>query len=711
VRFSFCGRKNLLNYGTIIRDSSFLFWFSGTAPLFPDARAGGSAERGTTIARSSHPDSHLEHAAGHGIDGDHGHDHHHGGHGHHEHPSPYARLAALLREERTDLIVLTCYTIIVGVLALAVPLAMQSLVNIIAARAATQPLIVLGFLVLVGLLAAGILNLLELSLVETMQQRIFARSALRMAQRMIRANSVALEATYGPELANRFFDVLTIQKSLAKLLLDGLAAFLSALVGLILMAVYSPILLGFDLFLLAFAAFVIFVLGIKGLRTSIAESAEKYKVASWLEELARCQVSFKMNGASNFLVRRADDLIVGYLRERRNHFRVTFRQAAGNQVFQAVANAGILILGGLLVINNEITLGQLVAAELIVVQVLKALDKLIQQAEVVYDLLTGLNKTGYLTDLETERAGGTPVPSSASGGISVVCKDVRFRYASGGDEVLMGLNLTVRPGERISLVGASGAGKSTLAGLLCGLMEPTHGLVEVGGVDVRDADLDSLRRQVALVGYSTEIFEGTIEENVMVGRPWVTHEDARWALDMAQMTDDIARMAKGTKTPLISGGKNLSRGQVQRVLIARAIADRPQLLILDEAFTGIDERLAIRILRTIFSPEQKWTIIDISHDPFVVMQTQTVHVLADGRIVETGSVEELARNEEGELSLLFPHLTEQIRTGGYNCNLAQAAVSAPDVPGPGDAPAPYRPSDRPIVRTTRNTPLRPAESE
>ncbi|GAB4464799.1 MAG: ATP-binding cassette domain-containing protein [Armatimonadaceae bacterium] len=602
---------------------------------------------------------------------------------------------ALLNEERSDLIVLTVYTIVVGLLALVVPLAVQSMVNIIAARAATQPVVVLAALVLIGLLIVGALYLMQLSLVEVMQQRIFARSALRIAKRLIHSKASALEETYGPELVNRFFDVLTIQKTISKLLLDGLAAALSALVGLVLMAFYSPILLGFDIFLLAFAGFVIFVLGIRGLRTSIAESAEKYHVAGWLEELARCQISFKMHGSPSFLMRRTDDLVIAYIDERRSHFRVTFRQAAGNQIFQAVANAGILIIGGLLVINNQITLGQLVAAEIIVVQVLKSLDKLIRQAEVVFDLLTGLDKTGYLTDLPIEREGGKALPQNPEGGVSVLCRDLRFRYGA-GDEVLLGLNMRLQPGERVSLVGASGAGKSTLALLLCGLIEPTHGIAEINGVDIREVDLVSLRRSVALVSYSEEVFEGTIDENVTLGRDWITNEMVRWALDMVELTDDIARMPDGVRTRLVAGGKNLSRGQLQRLLIARAIADRPQLLILDEALTGIDERIALRILKNIFAPQHTWTIIDISHEPVVVMQTAQVHVLADGRIVESGSIEELTSKDNGEFVHLFPHLTVQIRSGGFQLELmAQVMQNSIERNGVHDNPARQHPRLQP----------------
>lgn len=581
-------------------------------------------------------------------------------HNHPAHYTPMQRLLALARENRSDLMALLAFAIVTGLVGLMVPLAAQSLVNIIAAGLFRQPVIVLTFGVLTALLLVGILRLLQMSLVETLLQRVFARIALRLASLLTRIQNTALSQEYAPELINRFFDVLTIQKTLSKLLLDGLSAVLQAGAGLVLLAFYDSTgaLLGFDLFVILFSLFVLFVLGYGGLRTSIQESAQKYRVAEWLEEMARCQVSFKVNGAAAYLIERADSLVVAYLQARRRHFRVLLRQAVGSYLFQAVASAGILGIGGSMVINRQLTLGQLVAAELIVLGVLNSLEKLVRQSEQLFDLLTGLDKVGHLSDLPMERPSGRDLPKEASA--RVVCRNIRFAYPN-GNEVLTGLNFTVEPGERVSLVGVSGAGKSTLAALLCGLEEPSHGTVEIGGYDIRDVSLESLRDMVALVGDTDDIFEGTIEENIVVGRAGVSHEDIRRAVEMVGLTEEIARLPQGLKTRLVSTGKNLSRGQVQRLMIARAIVDRPRLLILDEAFTGIDEKTKLKILDAVFAAENTWTIIDISHDAEVVMRATAVQVLAQGRIVEQGDPQALCLAIEREFPALFPELAQQIR--------------------------------------------------
>ncbi len=579
---------------------------------------------------------------------------------HSSHASPMERLWALLVSDKKDLVVLTVYTLMTGIVSLAVPLAAQALVNTIAAGIFLQPLIVLSLLVLTGLLFGSVLRMLKFCLVENLQQRIFARITLRLSERIPVIKASALNTEYMPELINRFFDVMTVQKSWAKLLLEGPAAVLQVLIGLVLMAFYSPFLLAFDVLIILFVFFAVSVLGIGGLRSSIKESALKYRVAEWLEDMGRCQTSLKTNGISQFLVRRSDALVLNYLRARKEHFSVLFRQAFGTYFFQAVASAGILAIGGWLVINRQLTLGQLVAAELVVLNVLSALEKLIRNCDTFYDLLTGLDKVGHISDLPIERDNGVELATPSGTGLSVECMKLHFTYSD--REILSGLTFSLQSGERASLVGASGAGKTTLASLICGLQEANHGTVEVGGYDVRDLNLKSLRRQVGFVGDINEIFEGTIEENVGLGRPTVSHQDIRWALDAAQFSDDLINLSDGINTMLVSGGRNLSRGQVQRLLIARAIAERPRLLILDEAFTGIDEKTKLKIIDSLFSSENSWTVLDISHDAEVVMRSDKVYVLSQGAITESGTPADLAWRNESEFSTLFPDLATQICT-------------------------------------------------
>lgn len=566
---------------------------------------------------------------------------------------PMARFLRLAAAQSDALLVLVSYTFLTGLLSLAVPLAAQALVNTVAAGIFIQPLVVLTLLLFGGLLITGLLRVLKLVLVEKIQQQTFAEVALTLGRKIPRIEHAILSDEYMPELVNRFFDVMTVQKAWAKILLDVPSAILQILIGLVLMAFYSPILLAFDLIICAGLLLIIFGFSGGGIRTSIEESNEKYHVAEWLEELARCETSFKMCSIPTYLIRKTDALVVRYISARRNHFHVIFRQAVSSYVFQAFASAGILGIGGFLVIERQLTLGQLVAAEIIVVIVMAAAEKLVRSLETFFDLVTGLHKVGHITDLKTERHLGEEI-NWETPGVSISFNGVNFAYRN-SSRLFSELSFKVARGERVALVGASGCGKSTLAALVCRLQAPSHGSIKLNDIDVSDIALRNLRKQVALVSDANEIFEGTIEENITIGRDFVSHTDLVWALQMTQLESDIAKFPEGLKTELVSAGKNLSKGQMQRILIARAIVERPHLFILDEAFTGIDERQKLTIMANLFDRKNQWTILNISHDIQTVLECDTAMVLSDGVIVERGSPGVLLSDPRSRLSLLFCH--------------------------------------------------------
>ncbi len=573
--------------------------------------------------------------------------------------SAHKRLRQMIFEDRSDLILIVIYTFFSGLFSLSIPLATQIVVNTIAAGVFLQPLTVIAGIVLSGLCFVAVLRLLTLWIVEQIRQRTFARVTLRLAYRVPRIKHTALANEYLPELVNRFFDTITVQSGWFNFLLDAPNAAITVIIGLILLAVYSPWLLLFDLIVIGFFLFEVFVLGYGGFRTRSNETTQRFQIAEWLEEIARCETGIKTNGTPIFLLEQTDKLLTEYVNLRRIHFKVLFRQAGGLFFFQALASSAVLGCGGYLVIHRELTMGQLVASLLIVNMVLPGLERVIRNLQNIYELLSALNKIGYVEDLPLERKGGAVLTRSNTGA-RVDIRGLRFAYKEGHD-VLRGLDLSLAQGERISLFGPNGSGKTTLAEILCGLLEPTSGIVQINGIDVRDVDLLSLRRSVSLMSDANEIFPGTLIENIGLGRPEISHFDIMWALNVVQFNEELQLLPDGLKTVLNTGGRNLSRGQVQKILLARAIVKRPQLLILDEAFTAIEERAKLDILQSIYSDDNSWTIVDISHDADSIMLSNRIIVLSQGTIVESGTPHELIKRVDGRLEHLFPQLVQLLR--------------------------------------------------
>ncbi len=418
--------------------------------------------------------------------GDRAHGH---GHGDHEAMSPLKRLIGLIRPEGGDIRVVVAFAVGVGVLSLATPLAVEALVTTVAMNLLVQQLVVLSFVLLVCLSLAAAMRALQTCVVEAIQQRVFVRVTSDLAYRLPRVRVDALDREYGPELVNRFFDVVTVQKVGALLLLDGIAIVLQSVIGLLLLAFYHPYLLGFSLVMLGAMAFIVFQLGRGAVATSIRESRAKYDVAGRLEELVLAPLAYKLEGGAEFAMDRADILARRYLAARRDHFRIVLRQVVFALALQAVASTALLGLGGWLVIQGQLTLGQLVAAELIVVTVVGSFTKLGKHLEGWYDLMAAVDKLGHLTDLPLERRDGEADHAKEGVGASLRLRSVAFEY-DGRGPILDGLDLDVHPGERVAIVGPSGTGKSTLVDLLYGLRAPTGGHVEIDGVNLRDLRLD-----------------------------------------------------------------------------------------------------------------------------------------------------------------------------------------------------------------------------
>lgn len=543
----------------------------------------------------------------------------------------------------------------IGALFLAVPLAAQGLMNSLASGIYNQPILALGLVVLAGLFLAGILRILQLQLVETVQQKIFAHAAIDITKRLLGSDETAFQHRYAPEVINRFFDVVTIQKSVAKLLLDGPASLLQIFLGMLLISFYSQWFLLFNLtFIIGLV--VIVLLGKQGYAYSVKESAKKYRVAQWLEEIGLNRVSLKMNGAPATLVQKTDGLLQEYLNARQAHFKVVLRQFGASFFFEAIATTGVLIIGGLLVMNNQLTLGQLIASEIVILVVLSAADKLAQYLESAYDLLTSVDKLEYVLSLTQEDDHGQATLPKQQG-IRVECDKVYFGYIP-HQPIIHGISLTLEPQTHTSIVGRSGAGKSTLGGLLGGLYHPQSGQILINGQYICHFNVKALRPAIALVRDNYELFEGTIEENILLGLP---QEDLppgalEWAVRMVMLTDDLEQYPNRLQHQVTTAGTNISLGQRRRILMARAIVQQPKLLILDDAFTGMDTVTKRAILDNLFAPENDWTILNISHDSDIVQRTDDVYVLASGNLIESGSPRALARNRDSAFVQLFPQL-------------------------------------------------------
>jgi ABC-type bacteriocin/lantibiotic exporter with double-glycine peptidase domain len=525
-----------------------------------------------------------------------------------------ARLLELLRSEKQGIYVVVVYAVGIGLASLAAPLGVQMLVSAIAFGGLVQPVIVLSLCVLVALTFAAVLQGMQVWVVERIQQRLFVRVSADLSMRLSRARLTCFDDAHGPELVNRFFDVMTLQKGAAMLLLDGIFVALQVIVGGLLLALYHPALLGFAAALLIAVLIVMFSLARRGAATSITESKAKYALVAWFEEMARHPTIFRSESAARFGVTQGDALTRDYVAARKAHFRILFRQTTAFLALQAIATASLLGLGGFLVLRGQLTLGQLVAAELILTSLVAGFAKFGKYLESYYDLIAATDKLGGLIELPLENGSHGPLPD-VKGPLGISLCSVEYTYPNGGRGVAP-LLLDVPAGSRVAVVGPNGSGKSTLLDLIYGAREPARGHVEVDGLPLRELPLPAYREAVVLVRRAA-VFDGTLLENLSMGRSDVPLHEVRVALESVGLWDEVMSLPEGLDTPVTTNGGNLSAGQAQRLAIARAILGRPRCLLLDEALDDIDPELRRRILGRVLGPEAPWTVIVATHDTAV----------------------------------------------------------------------------------------------
>jgi ABC-type bacteriocin/lantibiotic exporter with double-glycine peptidase domain len=551
---------------------------------------------------------------------------------HHAHVDPIRRVLQLVRTEGRDLWVVLTYAAGIGLVSLAVPIAVASLVNTVAFGTVLQQVFVLTFFVLVGLSFEGVMASMQFLVVELLQRRVFVRVALDLAHRLPRVRSDAHDSNDIPELVNRFFDVVTVQKTAASLLLEGLALVLQAVIGTLLLAFYHPALLAFDAVLVLGILLILFPLGRGAIPTSIEESKGKYAVAAWLEELGRNPQTFRPEAARAYAVERTEGLTRRYLTARALHFRIVMRQQIGSRALKAILSAALLGLGGWLVSERSLSVGQLAAAELIVSAVVTGVAKFSKQLDAWYDLVTAVDKLGHLVDLPTDRGDGAPLPGPAADrrplGLEFV--DVEYRYEDDPPTV-QGVQLRVAPGARVAVVGVSSAGKSTLAALAVGLRAPTRGVVRVDGADMRELSLDAMHRDTALI-HRPEVFNGSVYDNVAVGRADVSADDVRSALRSAGLEAAVAALGEGVHTRLQVGGRPFSSAQSWRLMFARAIARRPRLLVIDGALDGLDDEIVDEVLPALLDRRAPWTLLLFTHRTELARRCDVTFDLHDGAV-------------------------------------------------------------------------------
>lgn len=544
---------------------------------------------------------------------------------------PLQRLLQVLNLERKEIGAIYFYAILAGVLQLAVPLGIQAIINFVLAGRLSTSIVVLIVLVVVSVFFTGLLQVNQMKIIEKIQQRIFTRYSFEFAWRIPRLDLKKIDQYYLPEFVNRFFDTINLEKSLSRLLLDVPAALIQVLFGLILLSLYANVFIIFSLLVLLILFLIIRITYARGLSTSLDESEYKYEVAGWLEETARVLKSFQFSRGSSLPVDKTDILVTKYLHARTGHFRVLLLQYWSMIGFKILITAGMLIVGAVLLVSNEINVGQFAAAEIVILLVLASVEKLIRSLDKIYDILTAVEKLGKVIDKPLEPE-GTLGLSSSTGGVAITVNDLSFSY-NDQRPILHQLSLQIGAGEKVCIKGGEGSGKSTFLKLLTGAFSDYDGKILLNDIPLGNYKPALLRAETGILFNQQEIFQGTLYENITLGDTNITTSQINELAAKLGISEFIASLKKGFDTQIDAVGNRLSSAVIRKVLLLRALVSNSKLLLLEELWLGLDPECRRKIEQYLFHSIPTTTVVVITNDDSFASKCNRVFYMHNGKVV------------------------------------------------------------------------------
>ncbi len=546
--------------------------------------------------------------------------------------SPLGRIFEILKFERKEISSIYFYAILTGLVQLTLPLGIQAIISFVLGGSISTSLVLLIILVVVGVFVNGLLQVNQMKIIEKIQQQLFVRYSFTYAHLLPYLDLKAVRKYYLPEQVNRFFDVISLQKGISKLLLEVPTATIQIVFGMILLSFYHPAFIFFGILLLFILYMILRFTGNRGLQTSLEESTHKYAVAAHLEEVARMASTFKfINDA--FQLKKADNHITRYLSSRTAHFKILLIQYWTLISFKILITAAMLIVGAVLLVNQQLNIGQFIAAEIVIILVINSVEKLIVNLDKVYDVITSLEKINTVIDKPRE-ASGNIAANNTSEGIDVKIKNLSFSYDD-KKNVLDGISVHIEPGDKVYMKGSAGSGKSTLLHLMGGVFRSTGGQLMLDNTPIGNYDMNDLRHKIGVIFSHTDIYSGTLMDNITMGNE-VSYAEINKLAEVVGLKSFVDEHPDGYDMILHPLGEYLPDGIPQKILLLRVIVDAPRLLLLEDPFNDIEEEYAEQINKYMCEHMKSTTVILASNGRKYEKNYSKILEIERGKVVYYG---------------------------------------------------------------------------
>ena len=542
--------------------------------------------------------------------------------------SALLKLHRLIMTDKRDAGSVYFFAIAGGLISLSLPLGIQTIISFVMAARLSTSIVILIAIVIVGVFLNGLMQVRQIQVIERIRQKIFTRYSLEFSHKIPQISPQEMDDYYLPEVVNRFFDIPALAKSIEKIMLDIPTSVIQILFGLIILSFYHPIFIAFGAFVLVALITIIRITSPKGFETNLAASNYKYETAGWLEEMARGIKTFKYSKGASLHMKKTDKLIGEYLESRTAHFKILTVQYWSLIVFKILIVASMLIAGTWLLLDQQINVGQFIAADIIIILIISSVEKLISTLDNVYDSLSSIEKISKITDSKIEESGNLPFDKNK--GCTVIFKEVGFQYPN-GNVALKAINFTALQNKIICFSGNSGSGRSTILRLLTGAYTGFTGNILLNDIPIKNYLLNDLRINTGTLLADQDIFRGSILENLNMGNEHITMTEITTLAEITGLSSFIISEEKGYDTILDPMGKRISRHIKQKIKLIRALAGKPSLLLLEDPIMDLSATEKENVIRYLKNSCNA-TVIVISNDEVIQKNSNEVYKLIDGNI-------------------------------------------------------------------------------
>ncbi len=522
------------------------------------------------------------------------------------------KLFSILKLDVKDISAIYMFAILAGLVQLSLPLGIQTIISLVIAGSISTSIVVLIVLVVVGTFLFGLLQIRQMQVIERVEQKLFLRYSFDFTDRLPKLNVEKMDNYYLPELVNRFFEVISLQKGLEKLLLDLPTAAIQIILGIILLAFYHPVFIGFGIALLLICFAIIRLTSLDGLTAALKASDYKYGIANWIEEIARAIKIFKYTKGTSIHIDKSDHLLDGYLSARTSYFKILLTQSWTLVAFKVLITAGMLIVGTLLLVDQQINIGQFIAVDIVILTIMGSIEKFISNLEKLYDALTSVEKLSKITDAEQEES-GTLMLEDKPTGVVIKFTDVTYAY-NDQNKVLNNINFNVNSGDIIHLSGKSGSGKSTVLRLLTGAFKNFEGAVLVDNIPIGNYKVQSLRSLTGILLHDQNVFHGTLYENLTMGNKEISNDEILILARLTGLSEFIESLPKGLDTLLAPQGNKLTLKIKRNIALCRALLGKHRLLLLESPFDHLTLKEELELIDYIKRNKKSTVILTSSNN-------------------------------------------------------------------------------------------------